>query len=43
MADAARAYALTQSWDAIMARLRDRYQNVIDERATKLSVTHAAH
>ena len=33
MAVAAREYALTQSWDAIMAGLRDRYQRVIDERA----------
>jgi glycosyltransferase involved in cell wall biosynthesis len=31
MADAARAYALSQSWDAIMAGLRRRYQAVIEE------------
>ena len=33
MAQAAREYALSQSWDAIMGALRDRYQRVIDERA----------
>jgi glycosyltransferase involved in cell wall biosynthesis len=30
MAEAARSYAVRQSWDAIMAALRERYQNVID-------------
>jgi glycosyltransferase involved in cell wall biosynthesis len=32
MALAAREYAVSQSWDAIMAALRERYQRVIDER-----------
>ena len=32
MAAAARAYAVAQSWDAIMGGLRHRYQCVIDER-----------
>ena len=32
MARAAREYALSQSWDAIMGGLRERYQRVIDER-----------
>ena len=32
MAAGARSYALSQSWDAIMGRLRDRYQQVIDTR-----------
>jgi glycosyltransferase involved in cell wall biosynthesis len=31
MAEAARRYALSQSWDAIMGGLRDRYQGLIDE------------
>ncbi len=30
-AEAARRYALSQSWDAIMGGLRDRYQGLIDE------------
>jgi glycosyltransferase involved in cell wall biosynthesis len=33
MAHAAREYAVSQSWDAIMAGLRQRYQCVIDESA----------
>ena len=33
MADSARAYALTQTWAAIMGRLRDRYLAVSDRRA----------
>jgi glycosyltransferase involved in cell wall biosynthesis len=41
MADTAREYALTQSWDAIMGGLRERYRLVIDERAANLSVSHA--
>ena len=31
MAEAARNYAVSQSWDAIMGGLRDRYQAVIDQ------------
>jgi glycosyltransferase involved in cell wall biosynthesis len=38
MAKAARAYALSQSWDAIMSDLRQRYQCVIDERFERKSV-----
>jgi len=34
MAEAARAYALSQSWDAIMSELRQRYQLAIDGRAS---------
>ena len=37
MAQAARSHALSQSWDAIMATLRDRYQSVIDAGAGQLS------
>jgi glycosyltransferase involved in cell wall biosynthesis len=37
MANAARSYALSVSWDAIMAALRHRYQVVIDARAQPLS------
>jgi glycosyltransferase involved in cell wall biosynthesis len=33
MAAAARSYALSQSWDAIMGQLRERYQRVIDVTA----------
>jgi glycosyltransferase involved in cell wall biosynthesis len=33
MAEAARAYALSQTWDAIMGRLRDRYLAVADRGA----------
>jgi glycosyltransferase involved in cell wall biosynthesis len=36
MAEAAHCYAASQSWDAIMAALRDRYQSVIDAPATPL-------
>jgi glycosyltransferase involved in cell wall biosynthesis len=35
MAQAAREYALTQSWDAIMAGLRERYQSVIETSARR--------
>jgi glycosyltransferase involved in cell wall biosynthesis len=35
MAQAAREYAVSQSWDAIMGALRERYQRVIDERTRK--------
>jgi len=35
MARAARTYALSQSWDAIMAALRGRYQGVIDAGASR--------
>ncbi|HMF38605.1 MAG TPA: glycosyltransferase family 1 protein [Isosphaeraceae bacterium] len=34
MAEAARAYALSQSWDAIMGELRQRYQLAIDFQAS---------
>ena len=34
MAEAAREYALSQSWDAIMGGLRDRYLRVIDGERT---------
>jgi glycosyltransferase involved in cell wall biosynthesis len=34
MAEAARAYALSQSWDAIMGELRHRYQLAIDVQAS---------
>jgi glycosyltransferase involved in cell wall biosynthesis len=30
-AEAARAYALSQSWDTIMGALRDRYLNAIEQ------------
>ena len=33
MADAARTYAMSQSWDAIMEGLRDRYAALLDRRA----------
>ena len=36
MAQAARTYALSQSWDAIMAGLRARYQSVIEAQAGRL-------
>ena len=36
MALAAREYALSQSWDAIMGGLRERYLHVVDERARTL-------
>ncbi len=34
LADAARAYALTQTWDAIMGGLRDRYLAVVERHAS---------
>ena len=37
MAEAARAYALSQSWDAIMGGLRDRYQLAIDAHTRSLA------
>jgi glycosyltransferase involved in cell wall biosynthesis len=37
MAEAARAYAVSQTWDAIMGGLRHRYQCVIDEHAALVS------
>jgi glycosyltransferase involved in cell wall biosynthesis len=40
MAEAARAYALSQSWDAIMGSLRLRYQSVIGE---PIGLARAAH
>ena len=36
MAQAARDYALSQSWDAIMDALRCRYQSVIDAQTGRL-------
>jgi glycosyltransferase involved in cell wall biosynthesis len=38
MAEAARAYAVTQSWEAIMAMLRRRYQNVIGKPVDLIQV-----
>jgi glycosyltransferase involved in cell wall biosynthesis len=38
MAEAARAYAITQSWEAIMASLRQRYQNAIGKPVDLLRV-----
>jgi glycosyltransferase involved in cell wall biosynthesis len=38
MAEAARAYAISQSWEAIMAALRERSQSVISRRA-ELSIS----
>jgi glycosyltransferase involved in cell wall biosynthesis len=43
MARAARDYALTQSWDEIMAGLRDRYQSVIEEHDRLLTESPAGH
>jgi glycosyltransferase involved in cell wall biosynthesis len=37
MGEAARSYALSQSWDAIMGSLRHRYQAVIEEQAGRPS------
>jgi glycosyltransferase involved in cell wall biosynthesis len=37
MAEAARAYAVTQSWEAIMTALRGRYQSLIREPAVASS------
>jgi glycosyltransferase involved in cell wall biosynthesis len=37
MAQAARTYALQQSWDTIMAALRDRYRSVIETAPTRLA------
>ena len=37
MAEAARAYAVSQSWESIMAALRARYQSVIEQSAELLS------
>jgi glycosyltransferase involved in cell wall biosynthesis len=37
MGQAARSYALSQSWDAIMGSLRHRYQAVVEERAGRPS------
>ena len=42
MAQAAREYALSQSWDAIMGGLRERYQRVIDERTRTPEACSAA-
>jgi glycosyltransferase involved in cell wall biosynthesis len=36
MAGAARRYALSQSWDAIMGGLRDRYERLLDDRARRV-------
>jgi glycosyltransferase involved in cell wall biosynthesis len=41
MAEAARTYALSQSWDAIMGSLRGRYQSVIDAAAIPLGKNSA--
>ncbi len=37
MAEAARAYAVSQSWESIMAALRARYQSVIEQSAELMS------
>ena len=37
MAEAAREYALSQSWETIMGGLRDRYQRLIDEQAAPVA------
>jgi glycosyltransferase involved in cell wall biosynthesis len=42
MAQAARDYALSQSWDAIMDALRCRYQSVIHAQAERLAETAAS-
>jgi glycosyltransferase involved in cell wall biosynthesis len=42
MARAAREYAVSQSWDAIMAGLRERYQQVVNERTRRLTASVAA-
>jgi glycosyltransferase involved in cell wall biosynthesis len=42
MARAAREYAVSQSWDAIMAGLRERYQQVINERTRRFTASVAA-
>ncbi len=42
MALAAREYALSQSWDAIMGGLRERYQRVIDEPTASIRGVPAA-
>ena len=42
MAHAARDYALTQSWDEIMSRLRERYLSVIGEHDRLLAESPAA-
>ena len=42
MARAAREYAVSQSWDAIMGGLRERYQRVIDEHARPLTASAVA-
>jgi glycosyltransferase involved in cell wall biosynthesis len=41
MAAAARSYAVSQSWDAIMGGLRERYQAVLDRRAAPRTATPA--
>ena len=43
MACAAREYAVSQSWDAIMGGLRQRYQQVIDERTRSFTASSAAY
>jgi glycosyltransferase involved in cell wall biosynthesis len=40
MAEAARQYALSQSWHAIMAGLRQRYQGILDQQASLLKAGH---
>jgi glycosyltransferase involved in cell wall biosynthesis len=43
MAEAARAYAVSQNWDAIMGSLRLRYRTVIGERAVMASEARSTH
>jgi glycosyltransferase involved in cell wall biosynthesis len=43
MARAARNYAVSQSWDAIMGGLRERYQAVIDQAAAPVATSRAGY
>ena len=42
MSEAARAYAVARSWEAIMGSLRDRYQSIIGEPVGALEQEHSA-
>ena len=41
MAEAARRYAMSQSWDAIMSGLRCRYQNLVEKDPARLVADHS--
>jgi glycosyltransferase involved in cell wall biosynthesis len=41
MAEAARRYAMSQSWDAIMGGLRCRYQNLVEKDPARLIADHS--